>query len=132
MKKLMKSMSICLALTGLVSIIPARKANAATYMVTSERGIQNLCYTKDTVIWTTNSTKITAYETNQSKSGLFIQNKGVQKFSTLSTTTKYALLFKHTFLVGAVIGGVTLGYDDDINDMIYIYRSGSYSVDYDW
>lgn len=134
MKKFIKSIAMGMALTGIISIIPSNKAHAATFQVNSERGIKYIAYSKDTAIWTTNSnsTAISAYETNQSRSGLFVQNNGVQKYNTLSTTKKYALLFKHTFLVGAVINGVTLGYNDDINDMFYIYSNGAYDISYDW
>lgn len=107
-------------------------SSGGTYITTSERGIKRLCYSKDQVIWTTNSSKITDYEPEQSTSGLFVEVNGIVKKKTLSTSTKYALLCKHTFLMGAVIEGFTLGYDSDINDMLYIYQDGSATVDWDY
>lgn len=102
-------------------------AMAATYETWSARGIKYLAYTKDTVTWSTNSKKIKSYDADQSRSGLFVQNKGCKKESSRSTQTTFSIKCKHTFLVGAVVGGVTLGWNDDINDRVYIYRSGSVS-----
>lgn len=107
-------------------------SSGGTYITTSERGIKRLCYSKDQVIWTTNSSKITDYDAEQSTSGLFVEVNGIVKKKTLSTSTKYALLCKHTFLIGAVLEGITLGYNSDINDMLYIYQDGSTTVDWDY
>lgn len=106
-------------------------AYASTYTTWSTRGVKYLCWTKDQITWTTNSKKITNVDTVQSRSGLFVVNNGITKCSSLSTSTKYVYLCKHTFSVGVTIGGVTLAWNTDVNDKATIYRSGKSSWTYD-
>ena len=133
MKKLFKKTTcFAAAFVTLLGTMAPLTASASTYEVYSTRGVKYLCWSKDTIDWTTNSSKITAWEGDQTRSGLFVQLNGISKKSTLSSTTKFALLCKHTFLVGAEVGGVTLGYNTDINDMWYVYRSGASSIEWDY
>lgn len=107
-------------------------SDGGTYETYLERGVKHLCYSKDDVTWTTDSSSITDYDADQTRSGLFVQLNGITKKNTLSSSTEFALLCKHTFLVGASLGGVTLGYNEDINDMLYVYQDGSSDVDWDY
>lgn len=115
---------------GLTSIAPLN-TEAATYEAWSERGVKYLAYSKNYLYWSTNSSSITASDTDQSSSGLFIHNLGAQKITSLSSTTKHTYNFKNEFLAGAVIGGQTLGFSDIIIDQGRAYSSGNAYWDYD-
>jgi len=137
MLKVKKFMVFLLVLLVMVGVFPGtgssvEAASHKTYGATLERGIKHLCYTKDTVYWKANGKKISKYSTNQKRSGVAVQNKGIKKYGALSTKKKYALLCKHTFLVGAVVKGVTLGWATDVNDMLYIKANGDCNVKWDF
>ena len=100
-------------------------ASAATYTTYATRGVKFLCWSKDSVTWSTNSSKITSVDTNQSRSGVLIENKGIKKENARSSSTKHSYLCKHTLLAGPKVGGITIGWAEDCNNRVYIYRSGS-------
>lgn len=106
-------------------------ASAATYSTWATRGVKYLCWSKDSITWSTNSSKITAYDATQTRSGILVNCNGISKEKARSTNTKYSLLCKHTLLVGAEISGITLGWNTDVNDRVQIYRSGSANWSWD-
>ena len=122
--------SLLAFLLALTVFIPLN-ASAATYIAYSERGVKYLAYSKNTITFSTNSTKITASDTEQTHSGLFVRNKGVSKVTSLSSTTKHTYNFKNEFLAGAVLGGVTLGFSQLIVDQGSVTQSGKASWKYD-
>ncbi|MBE5926680.1 MAG: hypothetical protein E7270_06925 [Lachnospiraceae bacterium] len=106
-------------------------ANAATYDYWISRGEKYIAYVKSTIEWSTNSSKITAVDTDQDVSGIFVQAGGIKKIGSKSTSTKHVYDCETVYLVGAEIKGVTLGYTTSWDDRVTIYRSGSASVDWD-
>ncbi len=128
----MKAKISVLILTAiLISLlaVPA-SANAATYQSYLERGIKFICYSKDSVTWEGNSSRITSYDAWQSKSGFLINLNGVTKLNK-SVSSVYFLNFKKTLLAGAVISGVTIGYSATVIDQIIITNWGARWWSYD-
>lgn len=123
-------MLLALATMGTIALTPM-SASANTYSTWSTRGVRYLCWTKDSITWNGNSSRITSVSTNQRRSGLFVQNNGIKKEAARSNSKKYSELCKHTFLVGAVVSGVTLGWNDDINDRWTIYNTGYSYINWD-
>lgn len=117
-----KFMAFSILVLGLI-LIPSQKASAATYETWIERGTKLLCWSKSTISWTTNSTSITSTDTWQQKSGFLVNLEGISK---LNKSTKLAHWYhsKTKLLVGAEVGGVTIGWDRDVIDEAYITRSG--------
>lgn len=100
-------------------------ANAATtYTTWSTRGIKYFCWVKDEITRKANSKKILDVDTNQKRSGFFIELKGIKKEKARSNNSKHSYLCKHTFLAGAEIKGFSLGWSDDINDRWTIDKYG--------
>lgn len=124
---------ICAFATSMILAISTMSigVSANTYETYLTRGVKYVCWSKDTVTWNTNSKKITKYDANQSRSGILVQLKGIKKEKTRSSSTRYSLLCKHTLMVGAVIKGVSLGWNTDVNDRLYIYQNGDSSVKWD-
>ena len=128
-KKLLKYTTVLLLMISVLGSTVA--TSAATYETWSERGIKHLCWSKDTVRWTRSGTKIKNVDTNQKRSGFLVNNNGIKKEKTRSKTYVHRYLCKHTLLVGAVISGVTLGWNTDINDRVSIWYDGSRNWYYD-
>lgn len=133
MKKISFKRKICALATSMALAVSTMSigAAAATYDTYLTRGVKYLCWSKDSVVWKTNSKKIVSYDPDQSRSGFFVKLNGIKKEKSRSTSTKYSLLCKHTFMVGAVVKGVTLGWNTDINDRLYINKNGRSSVSWD-
>lgn len=123
-KKIMGSLAaLILALTAFVPL----NASAASYTAYSERGVKHLAYSKNIIYYSTNSSKITSSDTDQTHSGLFVRNKGASKVKSLSSTTTHVYNMKNEFLAGAQLGGVTLGYSEIFIDQGSVKRTGKAS-----
>ena len=125
---------LLIALVCIISIlaIPA-SCFATTYLTSSSRGVPNIAYTEDTIQWyvsTTSPWPITGYDAWQSKSGFFVQNDGITKLGS-STTGRWDFNCQNTFLAGAVLGGVTLGFSHTCIDQCNVYRAGTATWTYD-
>ena len=124
-----KRLIICIICIISILSIPT-SSFAATYLTTSSRGVPNLAYTEDNIQWYTDSTSITNYDAWQSKSGICVQNDGITKLNS-STTTRWDFNCSNTFLVGAVIGGVTLGFSHTCIDQCKVYKDGTNTWTYE-
>ncbi|WP_153017685.1 hypothetical protein [Caldibacillus debilis] len=123
-KKFLRLISAVILTLSLITAFVSSDASAATYVTYSERGIKYLAYSKNILYYSSNSTKVTSSECDQTHSGFFVRNKGCNKNSTLSSTSKHTWTFKNEFLAGAVIGGVTIGFSDIIIDQVIVYPNG--------
>lgn len=130
MKKKLTSIAVALLIMGTIIIAPI-SASAKTYSTWSTRGIKYFCWSEDSITWSANNYKIISTSTNQKRSGLFVVNNGIKKEKARSNSKKYSMLCKHTFLVGAVVSGVTLGWNHDINDRWTIYNNGRAYINWD-
>ncbi|MDF2944698.1 MAG: hypothetical protein K0S01_3556 [Herbinix sp.] len=106
-------------------IMAAAASTTSTYWIS--RGTDGLAFCKSSVTWTYTGSAITASDAWQEISGIFVQKGGIRKLTT-STSTKEYWNATTTFLVGAVVGGVTLGYSKDWVDQIIVNANGSASV----
>ena len=114
----------------LVSLAPS-VAKATTYGAWSERGVQNLAYSKNTLNWSVNSIyDITSMDAWQTHSGLFVSNNGYTKLNS-SNVDNYYVNFSNIFTAGAVIFGQTIGYSRSVIDQIKANWNGSASWSYD-
>src|SRR5690625_3403915 len=86
----MKNRSFILAvLTLLVTLtIFTSTVSAATYQATGTRGVKFLAWSESKLLWSTNSTRVTASDAYQDHSGLFVRNRGTTKVSSLSSSTQ--------------------------------------------
>lgn len=97
----------------------------------TSRGVKYVSYLKNSFDWKANSNKIVSVDTKQTTSGILVQKGGIKKIASKSTSKKYVYDCTTTMLVGAELGGVTLGYNMDLVDRITIKNTGEASVDWD-
>lgn len=129
----MKNRSFILTvLTFLVTLtIFTSTVSAATYQATGTRGVKFLAWSESKLLWSTNSTRVTASDAYQDHSGLFVRNRGTTKVSSLSSSTQHAWHYKNEFLAGAKIGGQTLGFARTFTDRIIGKRNGKATFQWD-
>lgn len=121
---------VAILLTAVCSIaLCSSEVNAATYQTWCTRGIKFLCWSKCTIDWTTNSTKIKSYDAEQQRSGILVVLEGCKKLKK-STKTTYYINSKTELLVGAEISGVTIGWATTVTDQATIRRDGSCDWDF--
>lgn len=109
----------------------ASSVSAATYQATGTRGVKFLAWSESKLIWSTNSTRVTASDAYQDHSGLFVRNRGTTKVSSLTNNSQHAWHYKNEFLAGAKLGGVTLGFSSTITDRIIGKRNGTATFQWD-
>lgn len=112
-----------------ISVSSALPVSAATYEYQIERGVQNLCYSRDTVTFTYANGTISSSNGRQARSGVLVNLKGIPRYSASSTQHVYDA--KKELLVGAVFNGVTLGWARDVRDRMTVTGSGGASVRWD-
>ena len=122
MKKVM--VTLLLVITMTISTM-GTTCYAATKETTLSRGVKYLCWSKDVITWTYTSSKISAVDKYQQRSGVLVNLRGISKEKARSTSTTYSYLCKHTLLAGAELNGVTIGYSVDIDDRCKISTSGT-------
>ncbi|MCC5804120.1 hypothetical protein [Rossellomorea vietnamensis] len=126
-KKFLAGLALMLAF----SVAAPLSSSAATYQTWSERGKKYVAYSKNILYWSTNSSGVTSSDPDQTRSGLFIVNKGASKVTSMSDSSRHTYNFKNEFLAGAVLGGVTLGWSDTFLDQTRAYKSGNAYWSYD-
>jgi len=126
----MRKRIICVAILAvlLLGVTIPGLAGAATSSCYSSRGVSGVAYLRNSFTWSYNSTKITAVDKYQTVSGLCTQKGGITKMASLSTDKKHAYNCTTIFLVGAKVGGVTLGYKQTWIDRIHISNIGTSTV----
>lgn len=105
------------------------KADAKTYYYDTwaSRGVKYVSWIKNSVSWSTiDDKKIRKVSKDQAVSGLFIVARGIKKEKSISNSQLQYFKCLNRFLVGAQLGGVTLGYKTDINDRVLITRRGGW------
>lgn len=128
-----KTKRFMILLVCMICVLAASvNAYAETKTTYCERGIYGLAWSRDAIMWTIPPTHMTIDSSTawQERSGLFITLKGISKVSMLSTSDTHVYDGRKEFLVGAVIGGVTLGYATTYVDRGKVDSTGYWHWDY--
>lgn len=112
--------------TAMVTVPVNVAAKSYTGQISYKRGFV-LCWSRDTVTWTYNGSKIIASEGDQSAGGaLFndVEALGIKKRVTVSTKKRHVYRGKKKAKAGIIIGEQCLGFTTTINDDILVYSDG--------
>lgn len=107
------------------SVVPV---SAANYQLSYTRGTKKMIYTRSTLLFTVKNSRVTGSDSYQSKGGIggmFVNNRGSKKLDSLSSYKQHVHLSKHEFLLGAQLGGQTLGFSKVVHDKMYGRSNGT-------
>lgn len=125
-----KSLALVLMLMALLMAFAPIASVSAAHKAISERGVKHIAYSKNILLWSSNSTKVLSSDGDQDHSGLFVRNKGYTKVKTLSSNSQHAYNYKNEFIAGANLGGQTIGYSKVFNDRITGKKNGKATFKY--
>lgn len=131
MKRKLKHLTALILAGAIVVCSGGVTARAASYDYWTSRGIKYMAYLKNTIEWNADSEKIKSVDHYQKVSGLLVEKGGITKIKSKSTKKKHVYRCRTTFLAGAEVGGITLGYTTSWDDKITIKNDGSGSVEWD-
>lgn len=121
--------SLMLTLALFMCMAPGKIVHAGTSETSLERGIKYFCWSKSTITWSYDWSRITSYDADQQRSGILVQLQGINKLNA-STSSKYIFNSKTSLLAGAVISGFTIGWNTDVVDRITIDCYGNADWEY--